>query len=81
MTTINIRIDNSLKKKANKTLSDLGIDMSTAIKIFLNQVVVEEALPFTPSTKRMAIRNEWDKQVEEALKTKGFKNAKDALKI
>jgi DNA-damage-inducible protein J len=81
MTTINVRIDDSLKKKANKTLSELGIDMSTAIKIFLNQVVVEEALPFTPSTKRMTIRSEWDKQVIDALKTKGYKKAKDALKI
>lgn len=81
MTTINIRVDETLKKKANKTLSSLGMDMSTAIKIFLNQVVVDDALPFIPSAKKMAIRAEWDKQVEEALKTKGYKNAKSALKI
>jgi len=81
MTTINIRIEDSLKKKAGKTLSALGMDMSTAIKIFLNQVVVDEALPFTPSAKRQAVRAEWDRQVEDALKTKGYKSAKEALKI
>jgi len=35
MTTLNIRIEEKIKVKANKTLSSLGLDMSTAVKIFL----------------------------------------------
>jgi DNA-damage-inducible protein J len=77
MTTINIRIDEATKKKAGKTLSHLGMDMSTAIKIFLNQVVIEEGLPFTPSTNRSLIRARWDKEIEEALKGKGYNSAKE----
>ena len=39
MTTLNVRIDETPKKKAAKTLAGLGLDMSGAIKLFLNQVV------------------------------------------
>ena len=43
---INVRTDSELKAKAQSVLADLGIDMSTAINIFLNQVVYEKAIPF-----------------------------------
>jgi addiction module RelB/DinJ family antitoxin len=79
MTTINIRIDEKVKKEAMKTLSHFGLDMSTAVKLFLNQVVIEKGLPFTPSSIRKAIRKKWDEEVEEALKGKGYKTAKEAL--
>lgn len=77
MTTINIRIDEKVKKAAAKTLSDLGMDMSTAVKLFLHQVVTDKSLPFTPSSVRKAIRAKWDKEVEEALKGKGYASAKE----
>ena len=80
MTTINIRIEDATKKKATKTLAGLGMDMSTAIKIFLNQVIIEDGLPFTPSAKRRAIRAKWDKEVAEALKGKSYKTAEEMFK-
>lgn len=79
MTTINIRIEEMVKSEAGRTLASLGMDMSTAIKIFLNQVIIEGGLPFTPSTQRKAIRAMWDKEVEEAKKTKGFKSVNSAI--
>ena len=45
-TNINIRTDSELKTKAQSVLSDLGLDMSTAINIFLNQIVYRQAIPF-----------------------------------
>ena len=45
-TNINIRTDSVLKAKAQSVLADLGLDMSTAINIFLNQVVYKHAIPF-----------------------------------
>ena len=45
-TNINIRTDSELKAKAQSVLSDLGLDMSTAINIFLNQIVYTQAIPF-----------------------------------
>ena len=46
MTTIQIRIDEKTKKEAIKVFNDLGIDMSTGIKIFLKKVVTAQGVPF-----------------------------------
>ena len=78
---LNIRIEENVKNKANKTLSSLGLDMSTAVKMFLNQVITENGLPFTPTKNMDLIKERWDRQTTEALKNgKFYKNGKDALK-
>ena len=80
MTTLNIRIEKSTKNKANKTLSSLGLDMSTAVKIFLNQVIIENGLPFTPTKNPASIKAKWDKEIAYALKYgKVYKTGKDVL--
>ena len=43
---INVNVDSRLKKEATRVLNDLGLNMSTAINIFLTQVVKREGLPF-----------------------------------
>ena len=42
----NIRIDTELKRQAQQLFSDLGMDMTTAVNIFLRQAVWEQASPF-----------------------------------
>lgn len=42
----NIRIDTELKKQAQKLFGELGLDMSTAVNMFLRQAVREQAIPF-----------------------------------
>lgn len=80
MTTLNIRIEQNIKNKANKTLSSLGIDMSTAIKMFLNQVITENGLPFTPTKNMSTIKDRWDKQTAYALKYgKNYSTGRDVL--
>ncbi len=44
--TLNLRINPSLKQDAENILSKLGIPMSTAVNMFLNQVVLTEGIPF-----------------------------------
>jgi len=46
-TSITIRTDKEIKSEAQQILSLLGIDMSTAINIFLRQVIQKEGLPFS----------------------------------
>ncbi len=79
-TTINVRIESKIKKEANKALSKIGMDMSTAVKIFLYQVVAEQGIPFTPRKNSAAIRARWDAEVKEALKGPRYKTAKEALR-
>jgi len=45
-TNINVRTDGELKAKAQSVLADLGLDMSTAINVFLTQIVYRKAIPF-----------------------------------
>jgi len=79
-TTVNVRVEKKIKTEASKTLSGLGLDMSTAVKMFLCQVVTEQGIPFVPTKNPAAIRARWDAQVAEALKGHGYKTAKAALR-
>ena len=45
-TTANISIDSDVKIKAQELFSDFGMDLSTAINIFLRQAIRENAIPF-----------------------------------
>jgi DNA-damage-inducible protein J len=76
-TTINIRVDSKIKKEAVKTLAGLGLDMSSAVKMFLNQVVISQGIPFKPTRSPKEIRAQWDAEVAEALKGKGYKTAEE----
>lgn len=42
-----ITIDADVKAKAQELFADLGLDLSTAINIFLRQSIRENGLPFT----------------------------------
>jgi len=46
MTTIQLRIDESTKKAVKRTLDKLGLDLSSAIKIYLMQIVIRKCIPF-----------------------------------
>ena len=46
MATLNIRIDNNLKRDAEAIFSDLGISLSAATTMFLKQVVRTNGIPF-----------------------------------
>lgn len=41
-----IRIDTSIKTEANKLFNELGLDMSSAVNMFLRQCIMHEGLPF-----------------------------------
>ncbi len=45
----NITIDAETKAKAQAMLSDFGMDLSTAVNIFLKQMIYEGAIPFAIS--------------------------------
>ncbi len=43
---INIQVDSNVKKEATMVLTDLGLSMSSAINLFLKQVVKKNGIPF-----------------------------------
>lgn len=46
MTTLQVRVDDTLKKEADALFSSLGLDTTTAVRIFLNAAVENEGIPF-----------------------------------
>ncbi|MCB5031906.1 type II toxin-antitoxin system RelB/DinJ family antitoxin [Streptococcus mutans] len=46
MSTIAIRVNDELKEKATELYKELGLDMSTAVKLFLTQSVKKRSIPF-----------------------------------
>lgn len=46
MAQISLRVDDEVKRSAERTLDDIGLSMSTAINIFLKTVVRENRIPF-----------------------------------
>jgi len=56
---MNIRTDSEIKKQAQELFSNLGLDMTTAINVFLRQAILHNGLPFiiknsTPNKKTVA---------------------------
>ena len=51
MAQINIRIDDKLKEKAEKLFDELGLNMTTAINIFVRQSIRQGAIPFEITTQ------------------------------
>ena len=44
--TLHIRVEPSVKQKAEKTLNDLGLSITEAVNVFLNQVILNDGIPF-----------------------------------
>ena len=65
--TINIRIEPELKKEAEKTLNDLGMNVADAVTVFLKQVVLTESIPF--EIKKPKYNKETIEAIKEALET------------
>jgi DNA-damage-inducible protein J len=43
--TLTIRMDAELKESAQTILNDIGLDLTTAVKLFLRQTVIQQKLP------------------------------------
>ena len=49
-TVINVRVNEELKKQFEKFCNDTGMNISTAINIFISAVVREKQIPFKITT-------------------------------
>lgn len=61
----NINLDADLKRSAQLLLKDLGMDLTTAVTIFLRQTVRDQAIPFQisrdiPNAQTLAALQEYE---------------------
>ena len=85
MNTISARIDSKLKTQAENLFEELGLNMSTAITVFLKQSVRLRRIPFeialdTPNAETLAAMAEANDIASGKCKVKSYKNAKAMVK-
>ena len=78
-----VRIDENLKKQATELFSQLGMDMSSAMNIFLRQCVMRGGLPFdvvVPQYKSEVIEAmEEAKRISKDPNTKRYSSFSDVM--
>ena len=80
-----LTLDADVKKEAQDLFSDLGLDLSTAVGIFLRQSVREQRIPFevkrdVPNAETMAALEEVKEMEAHPEQYKGYSSFKDVLK-
>ncbi len=87
MATVNmsIRMDAQLKKQAEIMLSDMGLNMTTAMNIFLRQVVRQGKIPFeiatdVPNAETLAAMKEVDDMIAGKIPAKKYTNTDELFK-
>lgn len=55
---INIAVDKEIKAQAEEVLSDIGVDMQTAINMFMRQVIRTGGIPFQLSTRPSIVQSQ-----------------------
>lgn len=64
-TNLNIRTDKEVKDKAEEIFSELGLNMTTAVNIFLRTAIREHGIPFE---LKLDIPNDITAAIEEGRK-------------
>jgi DNA-damage-inducible protein J len=80
----NISIDAETKKEAQALLSEFGMDLSTAVNVFLKQMVYEGSFPFVisrenPNATTIAELNEIDEMSSHPENYKSYPDAKSMI--
>ena len=83
MTTINIRVDEKLKKQAEEIFDEIGLGMTSALTIFLKAVVRNNGIPFSleiPNKETLAAFKEADQISQGKKKTKKYSSSSELRK-
>ena len=54
-TTLNLRVNPDVKRRAEEVLSQLGMPMSTAIDIYLKQISMTGGIPFAVTLPKLPV--------------------------
>ena len=81
----NISLDADLKKESQELFSALGMDLSTAVTIFLKQSLRVQGIPFaitreTPNAETLAAMNEYYEMKAHPEKYKKYSSFRSAMK-
>lgn len=82
---INVNVDTKIKEEATSILKGLGLNMSTAINMFLAQVVKRDGIPFEvrnpkPSKEMLQALKEAEDIMSGKVQVPGYTNREDLKK-
>ena len=80
----NINLDPELKKTAQELFADLGLDLTTAVTLFLKQAVREQRIPFeikreNPNAETSTAMNDFFEMQKHPEKYKRYSSFREAL--
>ena len=83
-TPTQIRIDSDIKKQATELFATLGLDMSSAVNLFLHQCILRGGLPFNielPKYNKETLKAMVEaKSIANDSSIKGYNNMEDLKK-
>lgn len=68
--TLNLRVNPNVKQRAEEVLTRLGIPMSTAIDMYLNQISLTGGIPFAVTLPNAPTALNTDLMTSEEIRTK-----------
>lgn len=68
--TLNLRVNPAVKERAEEVLSRLGIPMSTAIDMYLNQISLTGGIPFAVTLPKVSSSINMDLMTTEEVHAK-----------
>ncbi len=80
ISTISIRVDSELKRKAQQVCKKMGLNMTSAIELFLNNTVKDEELPLIPNKETIEALKEYEEMKNNPEKYKRYSSFKEAMK-
>ena len=80
----NISLDAETKAQAQALLSEFGMDLSTAVNIFLRQMIYEHAIPFPisrdlPNAETMEAIKDAEEMAKHPERYKSYNNADEMM--
>ncbi len=81
---INVNVPSDVKEEANIIFNNLGLNMSTAINIFLKRTIYERGIPFevkepTPSKEFLSALKELEYMEQHPDEYKSFHSVKELM--
>ena len=78
---LQVRVDDSLKEQASQVFDNLGIDTSTAVRIFLKRAVMENGIPFSMTLPRTPYAAERGYRAMLELNEEAERNGLDTMSL
>ena len=80
MASITARVDENVKKEGETLFKKMGLNMSTAMNLFLKKCILEQGIPFelkVPNRETLKAMQETDDILSGKIERKGYNSAEE----